>query len=269
VDQVQEKIQELNAMIGGGLPFELGLYDPKKLKLLETNARYMANDKFARLVENVKRDKGLASVPLVYAAENPKEPTVLSGNHRVLAAIAAGLPWVLCLVIRDVKTLDEQVAIQLSHNSISGADDLLTLKKLYEGIQAISMKAYSGLDEDTIQQLAAIKFEPISEPRLVFKTVSLLFLPSEAEEIKAMVGQVDKLLAEDENYLFQVRDYGEFFALVVAAKEGLNIKNSATALLELMRAGLRHLTVEQDTRSAGLAEAETVAETGVEMAESA
>jgi hypothetical protein len=84
-----------------------------------------------------------------------------------------------------------------------------------------------------------------------------------------MVGQVDKLLAEDENYLFQVRDYGEFFALVVAAKEGLNIKNSATALLELMRAGLRQLTVEQETRSAGLAEAETAAETRVEMAESA
>ena len=145
----------------------------------------------------------------------------------------------------------------------------MTLKKLYEGIEDLALKAYSGLDEETIKQLEAIKFEPISEPRLVFKTVSLLFLPSETEEIREMVEQVGKLMADDQNYLLQVRDYQEFFERVVAAKEGLNIKNSATALLELLRAGARQLTVELAARetSGVSASAETVAP--VEEAEEA
>lgn len=91
--QIREKVQELNALFGETLPFALGVYDPHKLKLLETNARYMTNDKFARLVENIKRDKALGSVPLVYAGEDPKEPTVLSGNHRVMGARQAGLAF--------------------------------------------------------------------------------------------------------------------------------------------------------------------------------
>ena len=250
MDQIAEKIEELNSLLGGAMPFKLGYFDPNKLTLLETNARYMPNDKFAALVNNMKRDKGVASVPLVYAAEDPGAPLVLSGNHRTQAAIKAGIERLLCLVITDPKTPEELVAIQLSHNAIAGADDLQTLKQLYESVQALDMKSYSGLDEDTIQKLGAIKFEPISEPRLFFKAVNFLFLPTEAEELQNALKRADKLLKDEETYLFQIRDYQEFFDLVVKAKEGLSIKNSAVAILELMRAGMRQVEAERAQRDA-------------------
>jgi hypothetical protein len=194
---------------------------------------------FAQLVANVKRDKALSSAPLVYAERGSSaKPKALSGNHRVLAARAAGLPRILCLVVDDPKSAEEQIAIQLSHNAISGADDLQELKRLYEEVRDIELKSYSGLDEDTIKQLNSIKFDPVSEPRLQFKTVSFLFLPSELVEIEALGSLADKILKDKDSYAFQLRDYAEFFNMLATAKEKLDIRNSAVAILELMRAGM-------------------------------
>ena len=250
MDEISQKVQELNTLLGAaGRPFSLGYYDPRKLKLLETNARFMPNDKFAALVANVKRDGGLASVPLVYAFDEPETPLVLSGNHRIMAARAAATGPELCMVISARKTVDELVAIQLSHNAIAGADDLQTLKKLCDQIHDIDMKMYSGIDEDTLKKLEAIKFEAISEPRLVFKTVTMLFLPHEIDELNAMLSEVDKLLEDENSYALKVADYQEFFEMLANAKSGLKIKNTATALLELMRAGNRQLEAELEARA--------------------
>lgn len=69
--------------------------DPKTLKLLEVNARFMRHEEFQRLVANVKQDGQLTSAP--FAARNPDGTyEVLSGNHRVQAAIAAGLESIQC-----------------------------------------------------------------------------------------------------------------------------------------------------------------------------
>ncbi len=257
MDETQQKIEELNALLAPDSPFALGWFDPSELEQLTVNARYMRNDTFRQLVDNVKRDKGLASVPLVYAGPDVTRPRVLSGNHRVKAALAAALPRVLCLVIREPKSAEEQVAIQLSHNALAGSDDLVVLKKLYDEVTSIELKGYSGLDEELIKQLDAIKFEPVSEPRLQFKTVTFLFLPRELVEIDAAVAQVGKILEDKEAYLFQVRDYAEFFTLVADAKEKLNIRNSAAALLELMRAGMRK--IEEEEAPAKQASASTIA----------
>ena len=64
--------------------------DPRELKLLKMNARFMRHEEFQRLVANIKQDGQLTSAP--FAARNPDGTyEVLSGNHRVQAAIAAGL----------------------------------------------------------------------------------------------------------------------------------------------------------------------------------
>lgn len=60
-----------------------------ELKLLEKNARYMKPEQFNRLVENIRRDGCLTSVPLVH--RDGESLVVVSGNHRVSAAIKAGI----------------------------------------------------------------------------------------------------------------------------------------------------------------------------------
>ena len=96
---LQTKLAELNAALVGVFPFRLAVYNPRELKLLEKNARFMRNDTFAQLVANVKKDKGLASMPLVYDGPGTDKPVVLSGNHRVQAAVAAELEQIICMVV--------------------------------------------------------------------------------------------------------------------------------------------------------------------------
>ena len=63
--------------------------NPKQIKLLEVNARFMKAEEFRKLIENVKRDGCLTQLP--FCCKNEKgELVVLSGNHRVQAAIEAG-----------------------------------------------------------------------------------------------------------------------------------------------------------------------------------
>ena len=63
--------------------------DPRELKLLKMNARFMRHEEFQRLVANVKKDGQLTSAP--FAALDPADGKyeVLSGNHRVQAAVSA------------------------------------------------------------------------------------------------------------------------------------------------------------------------------------
>lgn len=243
--KVQERLDAANeALHGIGFPYRLGLFDPRSLALLTKNARFMRNDTFAQLVANVKRDRSLQSFPFVYAGPDVKKPVVMSGNHRVQAAIEAKLEYIVCIVVDTPMPEQERVAVQIAHNSISGQDDLQTLKELYDGITDVVMKAYSGIDEELRKQLANIKYEAISEPRLQFKTAIFLFMPTEQAEINALAEQVSGYLAKSDNFLFRLGDYEQFFLAVAATKQKLGIKNSAVALLELMRAGLAKIEAD-------------------------
>ena len=134
LDPVQDALAVLNEKLAGTFPFLLELVSPGDLKLLEKNARYMKAEQFQNLVENVKKDGNLSQLPFCYREEDGRL-RVLSGNHRVKAAIAAGVEQTMVLVAREPKDQDERLAIQLSHNAIAGQDDLLILKDLWESIQ--------------------------------------------------------------------------------------------------------------------------------------
>lgn len=90
--------------------------DPRELKLLQLNARYMRHEEYQRLVANVKRDGQLTSAP--FACKDGDKYLVLSGNHRTQAAIAAGLETIPCIVTDDELSEDQKISIQLSHNSL-------------------------------------------------------------------------------------------------------------------------------------------------------
>lgn len=64
--------------------------DPKEIKLLNLNARYMRHEEFKQLVDNIRRDGQLTSTPFLCREPNGKY-LCLSGNHRTKAAIEAGL----------------------------------------------------------------------------------------------------------------------------------------------------------------------------------
>jgi hypothetical protein len=67
--EISEILKLLNEKLAGLFPYRLELVDPGELKLLDKNARYMKAEQFQSLVENVRKDGNLSSLPLCYREE--------------------------------------------------------------------------------------------------------------------------------------------------------------------------------------------------------
>jgi len=216
----------------------------KQLELLEKNARFMTSETFKRLVENVKRDGGLTSVPFCWRTPE-KKYRVLSGNHRVMAGMEAGFEEIVVMYTDKDLSHKEQVAIQLSHNAISGEDDEAILAELYQEIGDVDLKAYSGLDDATLKQMSEVKIIPLSEASLEFRTVAFMFLPEEADNMKELFEESLKLAAAKDVYLARFADYDRLLDSLTQLGGAHNVSNSATAMtimLNMFERALPHLS---------------------------
>ncbi|MGH9299068.1 MAG: ParB N-terminal domain-containing protein [Acidimicrobiales bacterium] len=144
-----------------GIRTRLIRLDPRQLRLLDTNARFMRHETFTRLVENIRNDGCLTQIPFAWLDPADGRYLVLSGNHRVLAAIDAGLDEIDCQVTDDELPRARRVAIQLSHNAISGEDDPALLKQLYEELQELDLLVYSGLDDKMLDLLEKVEIDSL------------------------------------------------------------------------------------------------------------
>lgn len=220
-----------------------------ELKLLDVNARYMRHETFQQLVENIKRDGKLTQFPFVILDREDEKGRykVLSGNHRVKAAMEAGLEEIEVIATEDDLSKDRQTAIQLSHNAISGEDDPTILKALYEDIEDIDFKIYAGLDDKTLDLLEQVQPESLSEVNLEFQTMSMVFLPSELEKAKGMIDEIRQEVKADEVWLGSMKSYDDFMDSMEAVGSSYNVKNVAITLLIMMDVIQRNL----DTLSEG------------------
>lgn len=218
-----------------------------ELKSLDTNARFMRQETYQRLVENLRGDGTLTSAPLIYSGdgEYPEgHELILSGNHRVQAGIDAGIAEADCLLIRQTLPKARQTALQLSHNAVEGEDDLAILKQLYEGIDDVDARGYAGLDDKTLELLDKVELESLSEANLDFHTVQLVFLPPEADAARTALESLTRSV--DETWLAAYSDSNKTLDALAAAHSSYNIGNVATALGVLIALTEQHLTDLQD-----------------------
>ncbi|MGW1989593.1 ParB N-terminal domain-containing protein [Embleya sp. NPDC001921] len=216
--------------------------DPRLLTRLPVNARYMTKEEYDRLVENVRADGCLTSVPLVYGAGEYDEERelVLSGNHRCDAAVEAGVFEIDVMLIDDPQEKDQLIARQISHNSIAGRDDPATLKQLYDEIEDVDWRAYSGLDDEQLKLLAEVSPEGLSEANLDFATVSLVFLPVELDAARQAFEQAR--LGQNASWLAARADYEQTLDTLASTHAAHKVGNVATALHAILSIVENHLT---------------------------
>lgn len=206
--------------------------NPRDIKLLKENARYMKPEEYQKLVANIKKDGQLTSVPFCYYNEK-NEIEVLSGNHRVMASIDAGLNEIEIMICKNNLTKEQALAIQLSHNSICGQDDEELLRKLYGKLENLEFKEYSGLADDFLNYCKEVE-KDFKVPNLTYQALNLLFLPDEIEEIKQILVTISDLL--NNNYILtNMKDYDEYLETSTVISKCLNIKNSSTTFLAIVR----------------------------------
>lgn len=214
--------------------------NPREIKLLEVNARFMTADEFQKLVENVKRDGCLTQLPFcVY--NDDWELEVLSGNHRVQAAIAAGLEEIDVQITEEQLTKDQRIGIQLSHNAISGKDDMAILKQLYESIDDVNMKKYSGLDDETLKLLENISTQSMSYSGLQYQVMNLMFLPSEIEDIKRVFADVMKEVRQNPALMIRMAEYDKYLDTLNEVSKGTRIKNTAVGFMAMLEIVKNHM----------------------------
>lgn len=233
--------------------------DPRKIRLLEVNAHYMKHEEYHRLVENIKADGEPTSTPLVWQVhdDDTQQPIldedgepiyeVLSGNHRTRASIDADMPTIMYQIIEGYIPKPKRLAIQLSHNSITGEDDPAILKTLYEDIDDVSMRLYSGLDDKTLKLLDEVQLVSLSEANLQFQTVSITFLPDELEHVEGVLDEVKKAAKGSKaHWVARWSEYDAYLDSLEAASESHGIKNIATALMLVLAIFRRHVTDLQE-----------------------
>jgi hypothetical protein len=221
------------------LNIRLRQVDPRTLKLLDVNARFFPKETYDTLVRNVKRDGALTSVPLVYPAD---ADLVLSGNHRVMAAVEANLPTITVMDVLDEQSRDELIARQLSHNAIVGQDDPATLKALYDQIEDVDWRDYSGLDDKALDLMTDADLSSLSEANLDFAVVQLVFLPAELDRAREALDNAHAMITADERWLARFGDYEKTLDALQSAHLAWRVGNVATAFGGILDVFEAHLT---------------------------
>ena len=197
-----------------------------ELKLLERNARYMSGAQFNLLVANIRRDGCLTSFPLVHRVDG--ELQVVSGNHRVQAAMKAGLTEGDAIEVTTTLSREQFVALQLSHNAIVGKDDPNILKSLYDELD-FGWKEYSGLTDD------AFKVEDLDTSVLrveapFYEELTISFLPGDAAVFNGWLDKIGKSKAAGTRLAGHYADFATFFETLISVKHQTGVHNTAVAL---------------------------------------
>lgn len=217
--------------------------DPRTLTTLEAgdNARFMSTEDFDRLVSNVKRDGCLTSVPFVWYDEDNDQLLVLSGNHRTKAAVAAGLEQIDVMVCREDLTKDQRMAIQLSHNSISGEDDPHVLARLFDGIVDVEFRGYAGLDDEVLALLPPVDVLGLGEAKLDTRTLTFVFFPHEFDEADGQLSAAAKMLpTTDDAYGMDRAQYEGLLDAFDDVERITGVKNRAAALMVILDVFAKH-----------------------------
>jgi hypothetical protein len=201
----------------------------------EENARFMRNSQFRQLTENLKADTVLTSVPLVY------RDTVYSGNHRVKAALAAGIEEAPVLELVGHVTEERLRALQLSHNELSGEDDPGVLARLY-GKLGFNWKRYSGLTDERVHKLRELSLKNFAVGNPRYQELVLLFLPEQLEVFQAALETLEhKIKKSVPLWLASLSSFDVVFDAVVKVKKLKGVTNSAIAFRALAELALERL----------------------------
>src|SRR3984957_2089486 len=157
-----------------------------ELRLLEKNARYMKGPQFERLVENIRRDGCVTSFPLVH--REGEALVVISGNHRVSAAIKAGIEETDVIEVTSPLTRQQFVALQLSHNAIAGQDDPSVLRSLYDEL-SFEWKEYSGLTDDPFD-INDLDTSVLRVEQPFYEELTISFLPGDADVFRSWLDKI-------------------------------------------------------------------------------
>lgn len=229
VNVIQSKLDDLNKLIE---PYQLAYVSPTEDCVpLEKNAHYMQKEMLDRLTANVAEDGFLSQLPFGMKRGDGKY-LILSGNHRLKAAIKAHLNFILILYINEVDK-DKQIAYTLSHNSLVGKDDAQMLKEIYEEMHSIEAREFSGLNGMNFIDASKIPTVSINDGDIELTEMKFLFVESRSNEVKQVLAELEKQKLSEDSAIV-VGSYEAFIQVVTDVKKKFDIKSNTVAFARMI-----------------------------------
>jgi hypothetical protein len=227
--ELELALETLNNALGDVTPYRLVILNPAEIVPLDKNAHFMPKRIYDQLRDNIKQNGNLSSLPFLWKRPDGKYEC-LSGNHRVATSVEAGVKQILCLYTDAELTKSERIAIQLSHNSLVGQDDTTLLKELWNEIESLDAKIYSGLDEKILETLPEASIIALRETGLKLEELRLLFV---SPEIRYIEDLVKRLSTSKTTLVADLEHWDKFFDALLAFKENAMVVNSSIAILKI------------------------------------
>lgn len=230
--QLQSAVEQLNSALGDVTPYKIAVMPPGDIKPVNKNAHYMPKRVYDQFKSNIERDGNLSSLPFCWRKPDGSF-VALSGNHRRAIAQDADIPFIMVLYTDEDLSRSEQVAIQLSHNALVGMDNPAMLTELWQEIDTLDFKIYSGLDEELLKTMEAASIIRVNEETLKFEELSLLFLAPEIDQIEEtlkVLGNINK-----RRFAAHYDDFDRFFEMLLDYKEATGIVSTSTAIMSMIK----------------------------------
>lgn len=247
MEDLKKHLSSLNEQTKAlGLP-EIAIVKPSDCIEQEKNARYFTPEVFQQLVNNIKSDGRLESIPLCYQTEKGKENGkfhIISGHHRVSAAKQAGLEFIMIFLIHP-KDKDEIIAKQLSHNSLVGKDDKVILFELFNEIKNIQQKISSGISNE----IEKIQYTSLNFHLGNFRQFILLFSCGEDERFDELMNELEKTVTIKQDAIVRIVNnncFDKFAENLRKIKKAENIKNNVVGFMKMMEIVENHIKEHDD-----------------------
>lgn len=219
----------------------------------DVNPNSMSSSMFNQLTQNIKKRGTLEQLP--YCVEINKETEIIGGHHRIRSARKAGLTSVYLLLDCSNLSRDDIVAKQLAHNNINGMVDAQLTLRLFNNIRDADAKIESYVDTKELMKQIATDAAKIKEICVDFdmKSVSLLFLPHQIDDIKkAMIETIKRLDGHEEKiWLAQQDQFNEFKETLNNIRKKDNIRNISFALHKMCMLAQDYLQNNEENESNG------------------
>lgn len=229
INLIQEKLDEINDLI---TPYKLAYVSPTQDCVpLEKNAHYMEKQTLDRLTENIAEDGFLSQLPFAMKRSDGKY-LILSGNHRLKASIKAKLEYILILYIDEVNK-DKQIAYTLSHNALVGKDDIQMLKEIYDEMQSIEAREFSGLNGIKFIDTDKIPTVSINDGDIELTEIKFMFVESRSNDVKSVLSELEKQkISEDCGIV--IGSFEAFIKVVTEVKKKFDIKSNTVAFSRMI-----------------------------------
>jgi len=225
VEIIRDKLDDINTLIS---PYKLAYVSPTvDCVPLEKNAHYMEKEKLDRLVENVAKDGFLSQLPFGMKRNADGKYLILSGNHRLKAAIKAKLEFIMILYIDEVDK-DTQIAYQLSHNALVGKDDIQMLKDIYKEIESIEAKEFTGLNGMNFLDIEKLNVSAINDGDIELTEIKFLFVESRKMEVRQVLAELERQNIDKECSIV-VGSFDAFIKTMTEVKKVYGIKSNTVA----------------------------------------